>query len=205
MLKIWGRKTSSNVQKLLWGCEELGVSFERIDMGGEFGYSDEYKRLNPNCLIPTLDDDGFILWESNACLRYLAAKHGGSSLWPDDLRDRGNADRWMDWQTTTLWPLLRPAFLIIVRTPPEKRDQAAIDNAAAATGRAWQVLESWLQDRSFVCGTEFTIGDIPLGVSAHRWFTLPLNRVELPNVQAWYERLTQRQGFRHHIMTVPLH
>jgi len=124
MLKIWGRANSVNVQKVLWFCEELNVEYERIDAGGPFGVVDttEYRRRNPNGLVPTIDDDGFILWESNAIVRYLAAKLQ-SNLWPALPRMRAEADQWMDW-SHTLWAALRPVFLGLIRTPPEKRNEA---------------------------------------------------------------------------------
>jgi glutathione S-transferase len=203
MLIIWGRHTSSNVQKLLWGCSEMGVPFERPDMGGKFGYTDEYLAMNPNRLVPAIDDDGFILWESNACLRYLAAKHDSGGLWPEDLQVRANADRWMDWQLTTVWPVLRVAFHQLIRTPDDQRDMAAVDNAAKVGGEALKILDAWLAGRQFVCGDQFTMGDIPVGFVAYRWFTLDIERIELPNVEAWYKRLCERPGYREHIM-IPL-
>ena len=121
-LTIWGRLTSSNVQKLLWGCAEMGVPFERPDMAGKFGFTEEYLAMNPNRVVPTIDDDSFILWESNACLRYLAEKYGRDTLWPEDRHVRADADRWMDWATTTFWNALRPVFHQLIRTAPENRN-----------------------------------------------------------------------------------
>src|SRR5580700_11331791 len=128
MLKIWGRANSINVQKVLWVSEELGLFFDRVDAGMQFGVVDtpEYQALNPNALVPTIDDDGFILWESNAIVRYLAAKYGAqdgpNSLWPDDLQTRALADRWMDWQQMLWAKGLREVFWTLVRTPQEQRD-----------------------------------------------------------------------------------
>ncbi|HCP01310.1 MAG TPA: glutathione S-transferase, partial [Rhodospirillaceae bacterium] len=133
-LTIWGRHTSSNVQKLLWGCAEMHVGFKRLDMAGKFGLTDTYLAMNPNRVVPTIDDDGFILWESNACLRYLAEKYGRGGLWPEDARARADADRWMDWQTATFWPALKPVFHQLIRTPPEKQNKALIENGIAAAG-----------------------------------------------------------------------
>ncbi|MCZ6453459.1 MAG: glutathione S-transferase [Alphaproteobacteria bacterium] len=203
MLIIWGRHTSSNVEKLLWACTELGVPFERLDMAGKFGFTDEYLAMNPNRVVPTIDDDGFILWESNACLRYLAAKHGAGTLWPEDLQVRANADRWMDWCTTTLWVALRPVFHGLIRTSPENRDMEAITAAAKSTGEILAILDDWLADRDFVCGDAFTMGDIPVGFVLYRWYALDVERPERPNVRAWYERLTERPGYREYIM-IPL-
>jgi glutathione S-transferase len=203
MLIIWGRHTSSNVQKLLWGCTEMGVAYDRRDMAGKFGLTDEYLAMNPNRVVPTVDDDGFILWESNSCLRYLAAKHGAGILWPEDLRMRANADRWMDWQQTTLWSILRVAFHQLIRTPEDQRDMVAVDQAAKVGGEAFKILDAWLAGKQFVCGDQFTMGDIPVGFVAYRWFALDIERIELPNVKAWYERLCGRPGYQEHIM-IPL-
>jgi len=203
MLIIWGRHTSSNVEKLLWACTEMGVPFERRDMAGKFGFTDEYLAMNPNRVVPTIDDDGFILWESNACLRYLAAKHGAGTLWPEDLQVRANADRWMDWCTTTLWVALRPVFHGLIRTSPENRDMEAITAAAKSTGEILAILDDWLADRDFVCGDAFTMGDIPVGFVLYRWYALDVERPERSNVRAWYERLTERPGYREYIM-IPL-
>jgi glutathione S-transferase len=203
MLIIWGRDTSSNVQKLLWGCTELGVPYDRRDMAGKYGYTDEYLAMNPNRLVPTIDDDGFILWESNACLRYLAAKHGVGALWPEDLQVRGNADRWMDWATTTAWMVLRPAFHQLIRTAPEQQDLNAVAEAARLTSEHLATLDNWLTGRDFVCGDEFTMGDIPLGIAVYRWYALDIERTERPNVRAWYERLCERPGYKEHVM-IPL-
>lgn len=203
MLIIWGRHTSSNVEKLLWACTEMGVPFERRDMAGKFGFTDEYLAMNPNRVVPTIDDDGFILWESNACLRYLAAKHGAGTLWPEDLQVRANADRWMDWCTTTLWVALRPVFHGLIRTSLENRDMEAITAAAKSTGEILAILDDWLADRDFVCGDAFTMGDIPVGFVLYRWYALDVEHPERPNVRAWYERLTERPGYREYIM-IPL-
>ena len=203
MLIIWGRHTSSNVEKLLWGCTEMGVLFERRDMAGKFGFTDEYLAMNPNRVVPTIDDDGFVLWESNACLRYLAAKHGDGTLWPEDLQVRANADRWMDWCTTTLWTALRPVFHGLIRTPADKRDMESIAASARSTGEILAILDDWLTDRDYVCGDDFNMGDIPIGFVLYRWYMLDIERVERPNVRAYYERLTERPGYQEHIM-IPL-
>src|SRR5439155_1140255 len=130
MLKIWGRTNSVNVKKALWALEELGVKYERIDAGMQFGVNNtpEYRRMNPTGLVPTIDDDGFVLWESHSIVRYLAAKHGAGSLWPNELRARADAERWMDW-AFTFQAAFRAVFWGLVRTPAEKRDMNAIEEA----------------------------------------------------------------------------
>jgi len=202
-LTIWGRHTSSNVQKLLWGCAEMGVAFSRPDMAGEFGFTEDYLSMNPNRVVPTIDDDGFILWESNACLRYLAEKHGHGTLWPEDPQVRADADRWMDWQTATFWPALRPVFHQLIRTPPEKQNRAMIDQGIEAAGEISAVLDAALADRAFVAGDTFTMGDIPIGGVIYRWYEMDIARPERPHLRAWYERLQERPGYAEHIM-IPL-
>jgi glutathione S-transferase len=203
MLVIWGRSTSANVQKLLWGCAEMDVPFQRYDMSGKFGFTDDYLQMNPNKVVPTIDDEGFILWESNACLRYLAAKHGCGSLWPEDLKERANADRWMDWCTTTVWDRLRPVFHGLVRTPPDQRDMQLILNSAKKAGKALAILDLWFEDKKFICGDTFTMGDIPLGFAVYRWYALDIERPAWKNIRRWYDRLCERGGYQEHIM-IPL-
>lgn len=202
MLKVWGRRNSINVQKVLWCCAELNVPFERVDVGGPFGGNrdPDYLRLNPNGLVPTISDEGFVLWEANVIVRYLAAKHGAGTLYPEDLTVRGDADRWMDWQMGTLWASMRPVFIGLVRTPPEERDGAAIEAARKRTAETWSILDAHLTGRDYVTGASFTMGDIPLGATAYRWFQLGIEGPPLPNVRAWHERLSERPAFREHVM-----
>jgi glutathione S-transferase len=201
-LRIWGRINSINVQKVLWCCGELGIPYERIDVGGPFGGNREpwYLRLNPNGLVPTISDGGFVLWESNAIVRYLAAKHGMGMLCPEDLAHRADADRWMDWQLGSLWANLRPAFIALVRTPPENRDPAQIASSIEKTSGTWAMLDAHLAARDYVTGPAFTMADIPLGVTAYRWFSLNIARPPMPNLEAWYERLCARSFYRANVM-----
>ena len=202
MLKILGRKTSSNVQKVLWACGELELPFDRDDIGGPFGGNDQpdYLALNPNGVVPTIIDDGFVLWESNSCTRYLAAKHGAGTLWPDDLQVRADAERWMDWQLTVCSPSLVPVFRGLIRTPPEKRDMAAITAARDGLSRSMSMLDANLAERRFMAGDNFTIGDIPVGIAAYRWFEMPIEREDYPNLKRWFDELAQRAPFQEHIM-----
>jgi glutathione S-transferase len=203
MLKIWGRKDSSNVQKVLWCCAELGVAFERVDLGGRFGGNKEkpYLDLNPNGVVPTIEDGSFVLWESNSIVRYLVDKYGHGRLHPDSPEGRANANRWMDWQLTTLGPAIIPLFVGLVRTPKENRDRAAIDEALKKTVAAWKIVERYLEKTPYIAAADLSIGDIPLGVWAYRWFNLPVDRPDLARLTAWYERLTQRPAYKTHIMT----
>jgi len=205
MLRIWGRITSVNVQKVVWTADELGLAYERLEAGGAYGVvaTPEYRRMNPNSLVPVIEDDGFVLWESNAIVRYLAAKHAPGTLWPDDLRRRADVDRWMDWQATTFTPSMRDAFWQLVRTPAEKRDASAVEASRAAGERAAAILEAHLAGREFVAGERFTPGDIVMGVAAHRWLRLPLPREPRPEMERWYASMKARPGAAQ-VLSTPL-
>jgi len=202
MLKLWGRINSINVQKVLWALEELKVPYERTDAGLQFGVVNEpfYRKMNPNGRVPTIEDDGFVLWESNAIVRHLSAKHGTGTLCPDDARARADADRWMDWTTSTVAPAITPVFWGLIRTPPEKRNMAAIVAEAEKAGQAFQVLDQSLEGRDYVAGRNFTMGDIPLGAFVYRWYALDVKRPTLPRVEAYYRRLQQRPAYKKHVM-----
>ena len=202
MLKIWGRATSMNVQKAMWVVGELGIPHERIDVGGKHGGlgTPQYLAMNPNKLIPTIDDDGIIVWESGAVVRYLAARYGRGSLWADDPGERAHADRWMDWMQTTLRLPFVDVFMGLVRTPAAQRDKKAIDAAVVELGALYGVFDRALQGRNFIAGDRLTIGDIPVGCSLYRYFTLPIARPPLPNLEAWYKRLQERPAYRQHVM-----
>jgi glutathione S-transferase len=205
MLKLWGRLSSVNVQKVVWCLAELGVPYQRIEAGGKFGVVDtsEYRAMNPNGLIPVIDDGGFVLWESNAILRYLAAKNGEGTLWPTELHARASSDRWMDWQTTTFNPALGPAFKQIVRTPAAERDDALIESSRMATEKQLKILDAHLATHEYVAGSAFTIGDIPLGCSVARWMKLPLPRESHPHVERWFARVSSRTA-ANEVMQLPL-
>ncbi len=202
MIKIWGRTDSSNVQKVLWCCGELGIEFERQDWGGKFGGNKDpdYLAMNPNGLVPTLKDGDFVLWESNSIMRYLNAKYGQGTLLPSTPEGMARANRWMDWQLSAFNPIIVPLFFATVRTPPDKRDPQAIQSATEKTAKAWQMVEDQLAQTRFLGGEEFSLGDIPLGVWAYRWFNLPIERPKQANLENWYERLKQRKPYQAHIM-----
>jgi len=202
MLKLWGRTNSINVQKVLWALEELKLSYERTDAGLQFGVVNEpfYRKMNPNGRVPTIDDDGFVLWESNAIVRYLSSKDSAGTLCPSDPRQRADSDRWMDWATSTVAPALTPVFWGLIRTPSEKRNMAAIEADAEKVAQAFQVLEQALEGRDYVCGKSFTMGDIPLGTFVYRWYALSVRRPRLANVEAYYQRLQQRPAYKKHVM-----
>jgi glutathione S-transferase len=200
MLKIWGRTNSINVQKVLWCCGELGLKYDRVDAGGKFGVTNtpEYLAMNPNGLVPTIQDDGLILWESHAIVRYLSRKHGRGTLWPGDDKAAANADRWMEWYSTTLWQNLRPVFWNLVRVEPDKRDMKLVEDGRRKMADNLKMVELNLADGPHIAGNSFTMADIPMGVALHRWFQLPIQRPEYPRLAAYYERLKQRPGFAQH-------
>ncbi|MBM3488342.1 MAG: glutathione S-transferase family protein [Alphaproteobacteria bacterium] len=202
MLNILGRKTSSNVQKVLWCCGELGLAYEREDIGGEFGGNDrpDYRALNPNGLVPTVIDDGLVLWESNTIIRYLAARHAAGTLWPTDPRVRAVGEKWMDWQISVMSPAMQPVFRTLVRTPPEKRDMAALAAARASLSKTFAMLDRALADRAFLAGERFTVCDIPVGIATYRWYTMEITREDYPHLRRWYDRLAERAPFRAEIM-----
>jgi len=202
MLRIWGRSNSVNVQKALWCCEEMNLAYERVDAGGTFGVvnTQQYRHLNPNGLVPTIEEDGFVLWESNAIVRYLTAKHSLGKLWPEDLNIRAEADKWMDWQNTTFWPTFRPLFWNLVRTAPDQRDAQAMEESRLKTAEILGYLDAHLKNRAYVVGDALTMGDIPMGCAIWRWLGLPIERSDLPNVQRWFEALSNRPAYKKIVM-----
>ena len=203
MLTIWGRSTSSNVQKVLWCCDELDLAYQRIDAGREFGQVDEpaYRTLNPNGLVPTLVDGDLVIWESNAILRYLCNHYGGEPLYPAAPAARAQVDQWLDWQLTTLGPAMTPLFWGLVRTPEAERDMKAIEAMAKRAGQAWRLLDSRLARHPYVAGPSLSIADLALGNAVRRWYSFALERPMLPHLAEWYRRLGERPGFRTHVMT----
>ena len=206
MLTIHGRTNSSNVQKVLWALRELDVPFERRDAGGAFGVVDtpEYKAMNPNSRVPTMEEDGFVLWESNAIVRYLAGRHGAGTLCPEDPQARADADRWMDWQQTTVAPQITPIFWNLVRTPEPDRDQAAIEAGRLGMIPLMQIMDRHLSASSFMVGDRLTMADIPLGVMTYRWLTLIDDRPAMANLEGWYARICERPAFRTTVLDIPL-
>jgi glutathione S-transferase len=202
MLRIWGRNNSINVQKVMWAVGEVGRPHERIDVGGAFGGLEgaEYRALNANGRIPTIEDDGVVVWESNACVRYLAARYGADGLWPEDPVARAAADMWMDWQQTTLLTDMTTVFWGLVRTPEAERDHAAIEAAAGRLGGLWRRLDNHLAGRRYVAGDRFTMGDIPVGAACYRYYQLAIERPKLAAIEAWYGRLQEREPYRTHVM-----
>lgn len=203
MLKIWGRKTSVNVQKVMWAVAELGLAHERIDAGGPFGKTDtpEYGAMNPNRLVPVLDDGGFILWESNAIVRYLSETYGRGSLAPEGRHAFARADQWTDWATTTLYAdIISTCFIQLVRVTAAERNMALLEAAAKRAGERLAILDNHLADRHFILGDGLTMADIGVGTLMYRYWNMDIPRPRLAHVEAWYQRLTARKGYQDHVM-----
>ena len=197
MLKIWGRSNSNNVKKVLWCAAEAGIAYERIDVGGAYGGLDrpEFAALNPNQQIPVVQDGDLILWESNAIVRYIAARYAPGMLYADDPARRALADRWMDWASLNFVPPFTVVFLSLVRTPPAERDMAAIDAAVARAARLLMIADDQLARQPYLSGETLGMGDIPLGVLTHAWFNLTIDRPDLPNLARWYDQLLTRPAY----------
>lgn len=198
MLKLWGRLSSINVRKVVFAAQLLELPFERIDAGAGFGLTTtpDYLARNPNALVPTLDDEGFVLWESNVIVRYLCARHAERGLYPAELHTRFDAERWMDWQQTTLNPAGRAAFIQLVRTPQEQRDLQVVAASEAAMRPLLARLDAHLAQRPFMAGERLSMADIPIACEMHRWWGLPLAHAQHPHLQRWYEGLRQRPAAR---------
>lgn len=206
MTKIWGRATSANVQKVMWAAGEMGLRVERIDIGGPFGGNREpaYLALNPNGLVPTLEeDDGFTLWESNATVRYLAEKHQ-AAIYPADLRTQAIAGQWMDWELSVLTQAMFPVFMGLVRTPPEERDHEAIAAGAKRVIAAAGILDQRLAETRFLAGDAFSVGDIPPAVHVRRIFELIEDRPVFENMERWYGEIAERPAFQTHVTAIPI-
>ncbi|MBZ9653311.1 glutathione S-transferase family protein [Phyllobacterium lublinensis] len=205
MLKIWGRTNSNNVKKALWAAEEVGVPYENIAAGGTFGVVSDpaYKAMNPNGLVPTLQDRDLVLWESNTIVRYLAAQYGRDTIWIEDTAARAKAEKWMDWTTSTLITPFRDVFLNMVRTAPDKRDHAAIEKGRQICSDLFGIVDATLESQPYLSGETFGIGDIPLGGFVYAWFEMAIERPDQPHLLAWYQRLQQRPAYQKAVM-IPL-
>ncbi len=203
MLKIWGRRNSSNVRKVLWCAEEIGLPYESIEVGGAFGgtQSAEYLAMNPNGLVPVIEDNGLPVWESNAIVRYLSARYALGVLYPEDVAERAQSEKWMDWTTSSFAVAFRDLFWGVVRTAPADRDEARIAAALQRCGELLTLADAELACMPWLSGQRFAMGDIPLGAFAYAWFEMPIQRPELPHLAEWYERLQQRAPYRDAVMT----
>lgn len=202
-MRLWGRKTSVNVQKVLWALEELGLTYDRLDAGGAFGGLDtpEYIAMNPTKRVPTLVDGDLVLWESNAIVRYLAHAYGDGALAGATPADAARADMWMEWFQNNAYGDVIALFYQTVRLPRSQRDPAARDRAVAALSKTFQLLETRLSDQPFVAGDRLSMGDIVVGSSLYRYYTMEFDRPDLPALAAYYDRLKTRAAYRSTVMT----
>jgi glutathione S-transferase len=202
MLKVWGRRSAFNVQKVLWLVGELGLPHVHIDVGGSFGGLDDpaFLGMNPHGRIPVIDDGGLVVWESHAVVRYLAARYGNGTQWPPDPADRSFADRWMDWSATTLQRDFMDLFWGYYRTPDEKRDWPHIRTLIESCARHYRLLDRHLARQPYLAGESLTMADVPAGTTLYRYFGLDVERPDVPHVDAWYRRLVARPAYREHVM-----
>ncbi len=202
MINIYGRRNSSQVIQVMWTIGELGIDHVRHNVGGTFGGldTDEYQNLNPNGLIPTIEDSGFVLWESYAIVRYLSRQYGEGSLWPANAQETARADQWMEWTNSRFMDTFFPAFWQLIRTTIENQDLEKVKKAATDTGVLLQIIENTLAGQKYIAGNSLTMGDIPLGAMMFKYFTLDIERPSLPNIESWYARLCDREAYQQHAM-----
>lgn len=201
-ITIWGRRSAFNVQKVLWMLGELELPYQHIEAGGAAGglSAPDFLAMNPNGRIPVLKDGTLIIWESHAILRYLAAKYGAGTLWPEDVAARSDADRWMDWSQSGLQNAFMDLFWGFYRTPEDDRDAAFIERASLRCDRLFELLDQHLETSPYLGGNAFTMADIPAGTTLYRYHEMDVPRGILPYVEAWYGRLQKRKAFQQHIM-----
>ncbi|MEO9875174.1 MAG: glutathione S-transferase [Anderseniella sp.] len=202
MLEIWGRPYSSNVIPVIWTANELGLDYTLQLAGGSFGKlgTEEYAKINPNRMIPSIRDGDFTLWESHAIVRYLCDRYAKGTLCPEDSQARALADQWMEWSGTRAFPPVIQLFFATVRTAPERRDPAKIESLRDEASEILALFDAYLAGRAYVTGDTFTMGDIPLGCVAYRFFNVDVERPSLPNLEAWYTRLCERPAYQKHVM-----
>jgi glutathione S-transferase len=203
MLVVYGRKSSFNLQKVMWLVGELGVEHRHVEIGGSFGGADtpEFLKMNPHGRVPVIDDDGVTVWESHAILRYLAARYGQRRYWRDDPAERSESDRWMDWSQCSLQPdFLNGAFWGYYRTPEAQRDMIAVEAKIQRTANHLILLDKILAGKPYLLGDQLTLADIPAGTNLFRYFNISIKRPSLPNVERWYRSLQERPAYREHVM-----
>ena len=196
MITVLGRRNSANVQKVMWTLGELDLPYQRNDVGGSFGYPEDYP--SPNHVVPTMKDDDLVVWESGACVRHLARTYSAGSLWPEDPAQLALADMWMEWHRSDIAGAFFPLFQMLIRDMPSTPETIA--KLTANCGRIFGQLDTQLQGRDFICGDTLTMADIVNGAIAYRYMTLPIERPALPAMQAWYARLADRPAYRKHVM-----
>lgn len=208
MLHIWGRINSINVRKVVLTAQWLGLDYQRTDAGRPFGVvkTPEYLRMNPNALVPLMEDEGFVLWESNVIVRYLCAKHASGTIYPDALPQRFDAERWMDWQQTEFNPAGRNAFVQGIRTPQDQRQPAVVAQSEAETGLLLTMMDEHLTRQPYMAGEQFTMADIPLVCEVHRWWNLPHPHdpsSQWPHVDRWFQSILDNTACRG-VLDLPL-
>ncbi|WP_139975788.1 glutathione S-transferase [Ochrobactrum sp. CGA5] len=203
MLKIWGRINSTNVKKALWTARELNLDYEQIDVGGQFGGLNDpaYLARNPNGLIPLLEDGNTVLWESNTITRYLAAAYGKNTLWIEDPANRAQAEKWMDWASSSFYTNFSNVMKHLIRLPEAERDPAILEHSLEGLAHSMQIANEGLKDDRWFSGETFGIGDIPTGCYAYAWFEFPIERPSLPHLEDWYGRLKRRPAYQAAVMT----
>jgi glutathione S-transferase len=201
MLKVWGRRNSINVMKVLWICDELSLAIQQIDAGLQYGIvnTPEYAAMNPNRRVPTIDDHGTILFESNVICRYLAVKHQRNDLMPDDPVQRFSVERWMDWASISISQGMTPLFWQLVRTPEASRNAKTISDAIVESERCMRIINNQLEKTGFMHGDRFTLADVPTAAFVHRWLKLPIEHAALPALENYYERMLNRPAYRKHV------
>lgn len=200
MITVWGRRNSLNVQKVMWAIGELALPYIRHDVAGSFGVDDNYRKLNPNAVVPTIQDEALTLYESNACVRHLARKYGEDGLQPSASVEIALADQWMEWQSTTLSPMFFLIFSNQIRVPEEKKDKAKLQQGIAACAKLFVQLDKHLSQSAYLAGEQFSMGDIPIGAHLYRYFEMDIERPSVPNVERWYAQLQTRPAYRKHVM-----
>jgi len=202
MLEIWGRPYSSNVIPVIWTAVECGIDYKLKLAGGSFGKIDtpQFAAMNPNQMIPTIRDGDFSLWESHVIVRYLSAKYAAGTLYPEDIQLRAVADQWMEWSGTRAFMPVIQMFFATVRTEPSKRDPALLKKHADEAASVLAILDAHLKDNDYIAGSQFSMGDIPLGAVAYRYFNVDAKRPEFSNIEAWYKRLCERPAYQKHVM-----
>ncbi len=202
MLKVYGRRNSVNVQKVMWVIGELGLAHERLDVGGAFGQNDQdwYLALNPMGRVPVLSDDGYVLWESHTIIRYLARQYADGAWYPGDAKACGEVDKWMDWMQAFLLPATFAAFWGLIRTPEDERDMDAIRASSTESAKLFGILDAHLRGRDYMTGDQISIADVPVGALTYRWYGLDVEHPDYPALRAWYDCLAQRPAFQEHVM-----
>ena len=202
MLEIWGRPFSSNVIPVIWAVNECNCEYQLRLAGGSFGKLDteSYAKINPNRMIPSLRDGKFCLWESHAIVRYVSSRYGKGILWPENEQKRAIADQWMDWSASRAFPPVIQLFFATVRTEPLLRDKTKINALRDEAVKALKLLDEYLEDKLFIAGNTFSMGDIPIGCVVYRYLTVDVDRPDLRHIQEWYERLSERPAYKKHVM-----